>query len=263
MASNALNGFRLVLAWAVTAAGLHSAAATDRDAPADPIDAAIAAERMPGDREQDGYRKPRDVLRFLDVAPGQHVLDFYSGPGYYSELLAHIVGPGGSVVIYNNELYNQAAHHELLQRLAGKRLPNTKRLNAPSNYMPLTPASLDRVLFMLVYHDLYWQPRDAPEPLGDPQKVLRRLHEALKPGGLIVVVDHAAHKTPRSEAIAVSGRLHRIDPQLVREDFEQAGFEFVGESDALRHPQDDYVESVFSPTVRRRTDQFIYKFRRP
>jgi predicted methyltransferase len=56
--------------------------------------------------------------------------------------------------------------------------------------------------------------------------------------------------------------LHRIDPKIVREDFEQAGFEFVGESDALRHPEDDHTRSVFSPSVRHRTDQFIYKFRR-
>lgn len=227
-----------------------------------PLEAAIASERMPGDREQDGWRKPLEVLRFLEVAPGHDVLDFYSGPGYYSELLSRVVGPAGSVVIYNNELYNQAAHHELLQRLRGKRLPNTKRLNAPSNYMPLEPESLDRVLFVQVYHDLYWQPRDAPEPLGDPRKVLAILHKALKPDGLVVVIDHIASETPRAQAIRVGSRLHRIDPKIVREDFERAGFEFVGESTALRHEGDDYAQSVFSPAVRRHTDQFIYKFRR-
>ncbi len=263
MATNAIKWFQVVLL--SLAAALQAAAATNlaEDRSSDPIEAAIAAERMRSDREQDSWRKPAEILRFLELAPGQHVLDFYSGPGYYSELMSRVVGPAGHVIIYNNELYNQAAHHELLQRLAGKRLPNTTRLNAPSNYIPLEPASLDRVLFMLVYHDLYWRPRDAPEPLGDPQKVLRTLHRALKPGGLIVVVDHAAHQTPRAQAIAVSSRLHRIDPKIVREDFEQAGFKFVGASDALRHAQDNYDESVFSPAVRGRTDQFIYKFRRP
>jgi predicted methyltransferase len=237
-------------------------AADAATSPEDPIAAAIASERMPGDSVEDAWRKPDDVLRFLEVAPGQHVLDFYSGPGYYTELLSRIVGPSGRVIVYNNELYNQAANHELLRRLGRKRLPNTQRINAPSNYIPLQPATLDRVLFVLVYHDLYWQPRDAPEPLGDAQKVLGLLHSALKPGGLVVVVDHFAHDTPREDVVRVASRLHRIDPKIVRADFEQAGFEFVGESDALRHSADDYSASVFNPKFRRRTDQFIYKFRK-
>ena len=229
---------------------------------ADAIDDAIASERMPRDRQEDAWRKPAEVLRFLELAPGMRALDFYSGPGYYSELMARVVGTGGSVTIYNNELYNQAAHHQLVERLRGKRLPNVKRLNAPSNYIPLEPDSLDRVLFMLVYHDLYWQPSGSPEPLADAQKVLARLHAALRPGGLVVVVDHAAHETPREELVAVASRLHRIDPSIVKADFAAAGFEFVGEDAALRQTGDDYSKSVFNPTVRHRTDQFMYKFRK-
>jgi predicted methyltransferase len=92
--------------------------------------------------------------------------------------------------------------------------------------------------------------------------VLTRLRNALKPNGLVVVVDHAAEETPRENATSIANRLHRIDPKIVREDFEQAGFEFVGESDALRHADDDHTKSVFNPSVRHRTDQFIYKFRK-
>jgi predicted methyltransferase len=227
------------------------------------VDAAIASDRMPGDRSEDAWRKPRDILMFLDMAPGQRVLDFYSGPGYYSELLSRIVGPAGSVLIYNNELYAQAAHHDLMKRLGRSRLPNAKMLKESSNYLRLEPASLDRVLFVMVYHDLYWQPSGSPEPMGDPKKVLGILHAALKPGGLVVVVDHVASDTPRQELIRVASRLHRIDPKAVREDFAAAGFEFVGESLALKNADDDYAKSVFNPSVRRHTDQFIYKFRRP
>jgi predicted methyltransferase len=239
-----------------------NAIAADNSA-ANPIDAAIASERMPGDREEDTWRKPREVLSFMEVAPGQHVLDFYSGPGYYSELLSRIVGPTGSVLIHNNELYAQAAHHDLMKRLSRKRLPNVTVRKEPSNYIRLKPASLDRVLFMLVYHDLYWTPGMSPDPMGDPVKVLGRMHDALKPGGLVVVVDHAAAPTPADKIIAVASRLHRIDPKVVIADFERAGFEFVGESTALRSSVDNYALSVFDTSVRKRTDQFIYKFRRP
>ncbi|HEY5755338.1 MAG TPA: hypothetical protein VIU34_05915 [Steroidobacter sp.] len=229
----------------------------------DPIAAAIASERMPADRVEDAWRKPHEVLRFLEIAPGHHVLDFYAGPGYYSELLAHIVGPDGKVLIYNNELYNQAAHSGLTARLARKRLPNAIRVNAPSNYLKLAPGSLDRVLIVLTYHDIYWQPGDTPEPMGDPDKVLRILREALKPGGLVVVVDHIANPTTRQNVTPVANRLHRIDPQVVREDFERAGFVFVDDSNVLRHPLDDHTKSVFNTSVRHVTDQFVYKFRRP
>jgi predicted methyltransferase len=228
----------------------------------DAIDAAIASERIPTDRVEDGWRKPKDVLRFLEVAPGHHALDFFAGPGFYSELLSRIVGPTGSVLIYNDALYTQAAHHDLMVRLGRGRLPNAKMINEPANYLRLKPESLDRVLFVLVYHDLYWQPRDSPEPLGNAQRVLTILRNALKPGGVIVVVDHVAEQTARQDATSVASRMHRIDPLIVREDFEQAGFEFVGESDVLRHPDDDHTKSVFSPSVRHRTDQFIYKFRK-
>ena len=228
----------------------------------DPIDAAIASQRIPTDRVEDSWRKPSEVLRFLEVAPGQHVLDFFAGPGYYSELLSRIVGPTGSVLIYNDALYTQAAHHDLMVRLGRGRLPNAKMINEPANYLRLNPESLDRVLFVLVYHDLYWHPRDAAEPLGDPEKVLPKLRAALKPGGLVVVVEHIANDTPRVEVTSVANRLHRIDPKIVREDFERAGFEFAGESDVLRHADDDHTRGVFSPGVRHRTDQFIYKFRK-
>jgi len=228
----------------------------------DPIAAAIASDRFPADRVQDAWRKPDEVLRFLEIAPGQRVLDFFAGPGYYSELMSKVVGPSGSVLIYNDALYTQAAHHDLMVRLTRNRLPNAKTVNQPANYLKLEPESLDRVLFVQVYHDIYWHPRDAAEPLGDAQKVLGKLHAALKPNGLIVVVEHVANETPRDQVTDVANRLHRIDPKIVREDFEQAGFEFAGESDALRHRKDDHTRSVFSPTVRHRTDQFIYKFRK-
>jgi predicted methyltransferase len=237
--------------WALSAFGAEDA-----------ITAAIAGDRPPADRAQDHRRKPEAVLRFLEIAPGQHVLDYYAGPGYWSELMARAVGASGSVLIYNDPLYTQAAHHELMLRLARKRLPNARMIGGPSNYLKLEPESLDRVLFVQVYHDIYWQPRGAAEPLGDPQKALAILHTALKPGGLVVVIDHVANETSREHVTSVANRTHRIDPAIVREDFARAGFEFVSEDDAFHSTIDDHTRSVFDPSVRHRTDQFMYKFRK-
>jgi len=237
-----------------------AAAATSND---EPIAAAIASGRSEADRSQDEWRRPDQVLRFLEVEPGQQVLDYFAGQGYYSELLSRVVGETGSVIIYNDALYTQSSFHDLMVRLGGKRLPNARMLNEPSNYLRLPAASLDRVLFSLVYHDIYWQPADSPQTLGDPEKALAILFAAVKPGGLVVVVDHVANDTARDNATLVATRLHRIDPRIVREDFAAAGFEFVSENNSLRHADDDHQRSVFNPALRHRTDQFMYKFRRP
>jgi predicted methyltransferase len=59
------------------------------------------------------------------------------------------------------------------------------------------------------------------------------------------------------------GKLHRIDPAVVRRDFAKAGFELDGESSLLAHPGDDHTQQVFDPAVRGQTDQFLLRFRRP
>jgi predicted methyltransferase len=83
---------------------------------------------------------------------------------------------------------------------------------------------------------------------------------ALKPGGTWVIVDHAAEA---GSGMRDTDSLHRIDPAIVRKQVEAAGFEFVGESGVLRNPKDAHKVKVFDPSIRRYTDQFAYKFRKP
>lgn len=61
----------------------------------------------------------------------------------------------------------------------------------------------------------------------------------------------------------IVGPLHRIDPALVRRILEEAGFEFVGESDVLRNPDDDLSLSPFDDSIRRKTDRFVFLFKKP
>ena len=82
----------------------------------------------------------------------------------------------------------------------------------------------------------------------------------LKPGGVFIVLDHAAAPGTAPDP---QDRLHRIDPALVRKEVEAVGFKFEGESNVLRNPQDDHTKAVFDPSIRGKTDQFIYKFRKP
>jgi len=88
----------------------------------------------------------------------------------------------------------------------------------------------------------------------------KSVFDALEPGGVYIVLDHAA-------AAGSGGRdtstLHRIDPDAVKSEVLAAGFVFAGESKVLANAKDDHGAKVFDPAIRGQTDQFIFKFRKP
>jgi len=226
------------------------------------IEAALASTQRPdADRAQDEPRKAAEFLEFLGVGPGQTVLDAFAAGGYYTELLARIVGDSGRVIAYNNPPYANFAAKGIAARYADGRLPNVEQLTVAVDQLELAPASLDAAIFVMSYHDLYWRPTDGSWPPTDPRQLLGALYGALKPGGVIVVQDHVA--APGGDPSEVVDKLHRIDPATVRRDFEATGFEFAGESSMLAHPDDDHTLQVFDPSVRGHTDQFVFRFRKP
>lgn len=255
------------MAWLLAAGGLALAgAAWDAgaafEAPTRAIADAIASpDRPPADREQDARRKAEAILAFLSVGPGMHVIDVFSAGGYYSELLSRVVGADGGVIAYNNPPYAKFAAKGIAARYAGERLPNVRQITSTIEELELAPASLDAALFVMSYHDLYWRPVDGSWPPTDPALLLRKLKAALKPGGVVVVQDHVA--TPGGDAAQVVDALHRIDPALVKRDFEQAGFVPDGESAILANPGDDHSKLVFDESIRGRTDQFVLRYRKP
>ena len=226
------------------------------------IDAAIASpDRPAADREQDERRRAREFLEFAAIEPGMRVLDAFAASGYYTELLSRIVGPEGEVIAYNNPAYARFAAKGIEARYAGERLPNVRQLTVDVDQLELPPRSLDAVIFVMSFHDLYWHPADGSWPPTDPLQMLRKLHAALKVGGVVIVQDHVA--AAGGDAAAVVDKLHRIDPEVVRRDFKAAGFALEAESPMLAHPEDDHTKGVFDPAIRGRTDQFLFKFRRP
>jgi predicted methyltransferase len=117
------------------------------------------------------------------------------------------------------------------------------------------PEPLDLIWTSQNYHDLHL----ARFKL-DVASVNRQIFNALKPGGVYVVLDHSARA--RAE-IGVADTLHRIDQAIVRRELEAAGFVYDGELDVLRNPADTRELPVFDPKVRGHTDQFVMRFRRP
>lgn len=225
------------------------------------IDAAIAsAERPAKDREQDPWRRPAEVLKFMELRPGMRVLDYFAAAGYYSELMARVVGPQGHVIAYNNEPYLKFSGEGPAKRYGGDRLPNVAQMTTATDALTLEHASLDAALFMQSYHDLYWRPTDNSWPPTDPAKALAQLVPALKPGAVVVVVDHVA--AAGSEPTRSATDHHRIDPAVLQRDFAAAGLTFDGESAVFQNAADDHSKEVFDASIRHKTDQVMYRFRK-
>jgi predicted methyltransferase len=239
---------------------LAGASAAGHAAPAG-LKAAVAANSRPADAVKlDESRKPAEVLRFLGLEQGDRALDLFTGSGYYAEIMARAVGPKGSVLAWEPANFYDDAAKKVWGELKA-RLPNSGLLVSTARELSLAPASFDFVLMHMIYHDTYWESEKFKFPRMDPAAFLATVHAATKPGGIVGVVDHVAE--PGGDTRAVADKLHRIDPAVIRADFERAGFVFDGESDLLRNPSDDHSKLVFDPAVRGKTDRIVYRFRRP
>ena len=243
-----------------------AAPATTAPSPVDEPDvsiyeaAVVNEKRSAADRARDADRKPTQMLEFIGITRGMTVLDMFSGGGYYSEILASVVGNDGKVFAHSNEAYLQYVGDEFSNRYANDRLPNVEILMAENNELSLDPESLDAVMLVLSFHDLFYAAPEQGWPLIDVTPFLAELYKGLKPGGLVGVVDHHAKAGSPSET---GSTLHRIDPAIVIERMQAAGFELLAQSDVLRNPQDDLIVSVFDASIRGKTDRFVLRFCKP
>lgn len=252
---------------AATALLLGACSANPRKMSAAPDSAAIAAAiaspaRSEADRAEDGYRRPQAVLEAAQLRPGMRVMDFLPGRGYYTELIARTVGPQGATIAwFPPELARFA--DAIDARVQDGRLPGARRSNVPLGEFAQLPP-LDAVLLILVYHDLYLPPREgamAPPRFGTPAEVVAALYRALRPGGIVLVEDHVA--AAGADPVVAADTLHRIDPAVIRRDFEAGGFRYDGASDALRNSADDVGKPMFQAAVPHMTDRVLLRFRKP
>jgi predicted methyltransferase len=227
----------------------------------DQVSAALAAPaRDARDQERDARDRPAQTLGLAGLSRGMRVLDLFSAGGYYAEIAARVVAESGKVYAHNNRAYLSFAGTALEARLAAR--PQTQLVRLDREIEDLALANeIDVAVLSLAYHDAYWQPK--PEEgewsvTRDP--LMRALFAALRPGGRLLVIDHAAERGSGSSA---AQELHRIDEEFARADFERAGFRFVASSDALRNASDPRTASVFDPAIRGRTDRFVLVLEKP
>ena len=246
----------LFAALLAAAALLPAAAPAPKPARADQaVQAAIADPARPAkDRERDAARKPAELLAIAGVKPGDKVADFIMGGGYWTRILAKTVGDQGKVYAYQPaEFIAYRAAYATDQDLAVKGYANV--VPSRDSLAAVTfPEPLDAIVTVQNWHDLHLK----ASPPGFAAGLAKRLHAMLKPGGVLLVVDHSgkAGTTP----FAVADTLHRGDAAATRAEIEAAGFRLATQSPLYVNAGDPQTASAFDPSIRGRTDQFVYKF---
>lgn len=221
------------------------------------ITAALADTARPAEETaRDAARKPGDLLALGEIKTGGKAVDLVMGGGYFTRILSAAVGPKGQVIAYQPAEFVQfdAKYGESLKSVSAA-YANVTPLGVSLGALEL-PAGMDLVMTVQNYHDFHL----TPFPADTAAKVNAAVFKALKPGGVYLVSDHVGLTGSGMEA---PNKVHRIDPAIVRQEVEAAGFKLESESPLLADAADTHTDNVFSPAIRGKTDQFVMKFRKP
>ena len=225
------------------------------------IAAAVASpDRSADNVKLDESRKPAEVLKFLGLRPGMRVADPFGGNFYWAEITGRAIGPKGHVTVWQPQQFYTQKTYDTYQAVQAKE-PNVWMRMSPMEAPDLPAGKYDFMLINMDYHDVYWESAKRGIPRMDPDQWLKTIYAAMKPGATVGVIDHVAK--PNDDTRATVEKYHRIDPNVVKADFKRAGFQLVGTSDMLRNPADPHDVLVFDPSIRGKTDRFVFKFRKP
>jgi predicted methyltransferase len=221
---------------------------------------AIKDPRRPAEQRQlDALRKPAELIAFAGVRSGNRVGDFMPGNAYFTRIFSDIVGPGGHVYAFvPTEQLQNCDPSETVGSLAMAQDPSYTNVTVIRSSLDRfsLPEKLDVLWTAQNYHDLH----DAFLGPPDIPALNRAFFEALKPGGVFLVIDHVAQS---GSGIRDTNTLHRIDSERMRQEIEAAGFVLEETSSVLNNPVDDHTKAVFDPEIRGRTDQVVMRFRKP
>jgi len=221
------------------------------------ITAAVAEKSRPdADRARDADRKPAELMAFAGIKAGDKVADLLPGGGYFTRLFSKSVGAKGTVYAMANPKAPAATTDPAAAVIAIAAEAGYSNVKVVSLDMtkPAAPELVDVVWTSLNYHDLQNRPN---ADLGAFNKMV---FNSLKPGGVYIVIDHAAEKGSGKRDTST---LHRIDADFVKAEVQAAGFKLEAESTLLANAADNRKAVVRETGIRGKTDQFVLKFRKP
>jgi predicted methyltransferase len=221
------------------------------DAPAHIARGIAAPDRSEEMTVRDAARKPAETLMVAGLQEGSHIAELTSLGLYYSTILSAALGPQGQLDMYDMPYMEQFGATAAGTAFASSH-PNSKYTSVQYNDIAFAP-NLDAVYNILYYHDLKSQGVDTAA-------LNARIFNALKPGGVYLVVDHKAED---GSGWRDAEKIHRIGKEAIVQEVTAAGFELAQDSDLLAHPEDDKSKMVFAPGTRGSTDQAVLVFRKP
>lgn len=179
---------------------------------------------------RDEWQRVPDILAAMGAIEGKQVADIAAGKGYLTRPLARKVGVAGRVFAVEIG----AAEREALQKLAHDSFPNVTVVEGtPTD--PRLPPSLDAAVVLNSYHEF-----------ADYRAMLGGIRRALRPGGLLVLVDNIASQSTESRQWQASH--HGLDPRFVETELREAGFDIV-------ERRDEFIVGAFA--------QWLFVARRP
>ena len=171
---------------------------------------------------RDDWEKPQEVMDVLGIKAGSIVADVGAGDGYFTFHLASRVGPTGKV--YAEDILDERL--EKIRTRAGKeKLTQIETIHGDTDDPRLPAERSDVVLISNAYHEF-----------RDYDKMLQGIFRALKPGGLLAIIDAPAKPGNRRDSYY---ERHRIPEKLVREDTARNGFSFLRELPTFTPPDSD------------------------
>ena len=245
------------LALILSFAALDAVAAAPAAAPAY-VTAALNAPGRKEDAGDDAHRQIAAIMTFTQVKPGQKVVELIPSRGYWTRMFSAIVGAQGHVYTIWPDPYQQYVDdsYAMWQKLVTTpQYANVSLLRGPAEDFKI-PESVDLVFTNQNYHD-YHDKFMGPVDMGAFDK---QVFDALKPGGVFVVVDNVAQA---GSGFSATDTTHRVDPEAVKKEVTAAGFVFDGSSDALKNPADTHSLVSYTPPMAGHNDQFIFRFRKP
>jgi predicted methyltransferase len=227
--------------WSATAAPQNADTAT-ATATAAAVDAALAGpHRSDRNKARDQFRHPKQTLEFFGLRRNMTVVEIWPGAGWYTEILAPVLkGTGklyaaqyGAHAIFNYQRQEDAALVEKKKKYPDQ-LGEVQftTLWAPNSLVIAPAGTVDLVLTFRNVHN--WV---SPDYKQDAARLFSAFHAALKPGGVLGVVDHRWPDAKTEDPKAVNGY---VSEERVMALAKAAGFEFVGRSDINRNPKDSH-----------------------
>ncbi|MEE9272054.1 MAG: methyltransferase domain-containing protein [Robiginitomaculum sp.] len=199
-----------------------------------PVDYAITGDWRGDHAGRDNYRHPKETLTFFGFDPSKSTIEIFPGGGWYTSILAPAIKKGGgrySAAIFEAAMgeYYVKNNKKFVAKFADeKRFGNLNTMQFGATSEPLADASADLVLSFRNVHN--WMGK------GYADKAFADFYAALKPGGILGIVEHRLPESREQDMKAGSGY---VQVSYVKSLAEEAGFEFVGASEINANPKDN------------------------